>query len=277
MAPDVDTTERQTMRNPLRVFSAAAVVAAFTTFLLASSARAQEGCTGLDCPGVMPASSLAHGMLRSVASPRDLETTKVSGFYEFGLKNPAIRARAVAYVAAPGTLDSAPPEIQALPSAKTVTAAQRKTDTVVIYGPGVIVQSSPVGDRGSATNSRTRSAPNQKPTARASNLEDCPGGWFCLFQLYEFHSYFGKWQDTGDWQLLAKWGWDNRAHSMVNNRSGATLLATGAGGSGNRYCARPNSTDADLSNNSNIDANSESLYNSTAPDYHTGWNCFNPY
>jgi hypothetical protein len=265
------------MRNHLRVFSASVAVAALAALLFVSCANAQERCTGLDCPGVLPATSLAHGMLRSVASPRDLETTKVSGFYEFGLNNPAVRARAVAYVAAPGTLDSAPPEIQALPSAQTVTAAQRKTDTVVIYGPGVIVQSSPEGSRQAAASSNARDARHDRPTARAANLEDCPGGWFCLFQLYEFHSYVAKWQDTGYWQNLSTWQWDNRAHSMVNNRSGATLLATGAGGSGNRYCARPNSADADLSNNANIDANSESLYNSAAPDYHASWNCFNPY
>jgi hypothetical protein len=256
---------------------AGAAVAAIASLALAPRVSAQEGCTGLDCPGVVPAASLAHGMLRSVDSPRDLETTAVSGFYEFGVNNPAVRARAVAYVAVPRTLDAAPPEIQALPSAQAVTPARRKTDTVVIYGPGVSVQSSPAGTGGVATNSRTQNARNHRPAAHASNLEDCPGGWFCLFQLYEFHSYMAKWQDTGSWQNLSTWNWDNRAHSMVNNRSGATLLATGAGGSGNRYCARPNSADADLSNNSNIDANSESLYNSTAPDYHAGWNCFNPY
>jgi Peptidase inhibitor family I36 len=258
-------------------FLGGAAAAALAALSFAAPARAQDRCTGLDCPGVLPASSLAHEMLRSVSSPRELETTKVSGFYEFGLNNPAVRARAVAYVAAPGTLDSAPPEIQALPSAKTVTAAQRKTDTVVIYGPGVIVQSLAEGSREAAASSRKADARHDRPAAHAANLEDCPGGWFCLFQLYEFHSYVAKWQDTGYWQNLSAWSWENRAHSMVNNRSGATLLATGAGGSGNRYCARPNSADADLSNNSNIDANSESLYNSTAQDYHTGWNCFNPY
>jgi hypothetical protein len=239
---------------------------------LAPMASAQD-CLGLECSGALPPSSVGRGALQSVSSPQELETKKVSGFYEFGLNNPEYRARAVAYVATPGTLQAAPPEILALPSAQAVSEADSKIDTIVIYGPGVATIA---GGTARADAARSRAQKGAKARV-AQNPGTCPNGWFCLFDYDDYVGDRGIWQDTGIWQDLAPFGWNDRAESMQNKRSGATLLATGTGGGGSRYCAQAGTADADLSNNGSISNNGSSLYNSTAAAYHSSWNCFNPY
>jgi peptidase inhibitor family I36 len=221
---------------------------------------------------------MGHGMLMSVAKPRELETRKTSGFYEFGLRNPDNGERAVAYVATPGTLDSAPAEIRALPSAKVVSAAERKGYTIVIYGPGVVV-SIPHDKRQVASKRPRRSKKHvTAPAARAAQVATpCGSDWFCLYDFDDFLGAIGRWNDTGLWQNLSRWGWNNRAESMINNRSGTSLLAPGDNGGGSRYCARRNSSDSDFSNNDSISNAGSSIWNSTSPNYHPTWSCFNPF
>ena len=241
---------------------------------LAPNAVGQE-CLGLQCPGGL-APEVVDAPVKDVASPRALEKQTVSGFYEFN--SPAAYAipPAIAYVAAPGTIDAAPPEILALPSVQVLTASDRALDTIVVYGPGTVTVSGESARVRAAQAKRSTKAGKQKARA-AQEPTGCPVPWFCLYDFDDFVGDRGMWQSTGSWQNLSKFGWNNRAESMMNRRSGVTLLAPGADGGGSRYCARANSADADLSNNDSISNNASSLYNSTSPNYHPTWSCFNPF
>lgn len=115
------------------------------------------------------------------------------------------------------------------------------------------------------------------PRSRRFPLRRCGSNWVCLYDFDDFSGSIGRYQSLG-WQDLWVEGWDNRAESINNTRGGAALLAFATGGGGGlRYCSRPNSSDADLSNNAGISNTASSIFNSDAPDYHAGWDCFNPY
>jgi hypothetical protein len=245
-----------------------------TTAILASAAQAAPlsptvgACVGLDCPGILPATSAAHSLsLPSVAQPRDLETTRASGFYVVG----AHQQREVAYVAAPGRWAAAPAEIKQLPVGTALTPTEISSDAIVVYGPGSVVTVPPTASALSPAAVPSLAGPSVISPQSASS---CPGGWFCLFDSTSFNGVMGKWQSTGSWQNLSATGWTNRARSMVNNRNAWTLLAKGDGGGGARYCAKPNSQDASLASNG-FDQNTASLYNSTSQTKESAWNCSN--
>jgi hypothetical protein len=47
-------------------------------------------------------------------------------------------------------------------------------------------------------------------------LADCPGGWFCFYQNYNYGYPRGKLSDC-TWQDLAWWGWNDRTRAVHNN------------------------------------------------------------
>lgn len=236
-----------------------------TTAALTSSASADQ-CLGLDCPGVTPASSQAHALASAVETPQDLERATTSGFYDFGTNGPE-RQRAIAYVIAGGTWDSAPPEVQQLPAAQSIPAGERDKNTIVIYGPRTVVSVPPVSVA-SAARARAKRKPHK---ARAAAFSDCPSGWFCLFDNTNGTGARGQWSSTGYWQHLADFGWQSRGVSMNNRRNGWTLLQRYDGA---HYCAVPNSQDGSLSNNGYY-KNTTDVYLSTATTKHAAWNCTN--
>lgn len=252
-----------------QVMSAAAVAVAVA--VLAPAASADE-CLGLDCPGVTPLLSSAHGPVESKAA-RDLERERTSGFYDFGLQGPT-KTRAVAYVVVPGEWGSMPDEIRQLPATGAVTPRERVENTIVFYGPGVVVSVPPAGR---AVASRNASSKKKSRKARSAAFSDCVSGWFCLFDSENGQGAKGSWQTSiGSWQSLWDFGWGNRAESMNNRRNAWTLLSREPGGAGGtRYCAQPNSQDGTFTNNGSYQNNAEGLYNSASSTFHSEWNCVN--
>lgn len=230
-----------------------------------ASVASADQCLGLDCPGVTPPSSEAHDpSIPVVDQPRDLESKRASGFYDFGTKG-APETRAVAYVVAPGDWAATPSEIKQLPAAQTLTATERSRNTIVFYGPQAMTTVPP------ATATAARYSKNKRPKARAAAFSDCPSGWFCLFDDYNGTGARGQWSSTGYWQNLIDFGWQSRGTSMNNRRNGWTLLERYDGA---RYCAIPNSQDGSLANNG-FNNNTTRVYLSTSTTKQSAWNCSN--
>lgn len=197
-----------------------------------------EGCVGLACE---PASSPhavpeAQGIAPRVAGPNELRQQRRPGFYEFG-GGTLIGDTAVAYVVPMGRGDEAPPSVQLLPSYQALASINAfERGTSVILGAGV----SEFTPRASAAASRKlrsgKRSSRRRAIARAAAYSDCPGGWFCIWEDRDYQDRMLKFQDTGYWQNLGNYGFNDNADSMANKRGGDSLLAEHTGGGGDRYC-----------------------------------------
>jgi hypothetical protein len=251
------------MRKHLLTLAATSVAA-----LSFASTASADGCLGLECPGdtsaKAPAAAQIQPLVPIAESPRALESVTTSGYYDFGTNGPT-HARAVAYVAVPGEWESAPAEVKALPASQTLTAPERATNRIVVFGPRVLVTV--------ASPTATAAAKKDKtgPKARAAAAADCPSGYFCLFDGGTFTDGMGRWSDVGIWQNLSNWGWQGRGSSMVNRRNGYTLLERSDNA---RYCAIPNSEDANLGNNG-YNNNTGRVYLSASTSRNSAWGCTN--
>lgn len=241
-----------------RGFLAVAAVLATATFAPSAGAADQPlaPCEGLDCPGLalqVPATSSQTATL----TPDALKTVQLSGFYDVGSAGPE-QTRVVAYVAAAGQWDAAPPEIKALAD-NALSATDRASRKIVVYGPGAL------------TVSETPATAATSDTVTPMSYDDCASGWFCV---WDGGSGSGsgdraQWQSVGVWQGMG--GFVNRASSMRNNRSAWSLLKRSDGAN---YCAQPISRDDSLSNNG-FNNNTASTYNSSSQTQSSGWSCAN--
>ena len=232
----------------------AATIAATAAFVPSASAAP---CAGLDCPDALVTTAAAHGPL-AMLTPTEVESaTTVSGFYDVGTKGEA-GTRQVAYIAAAGQWSAAPAEIRKRFGAE-LSSADRSSRKVVVYGDGAIASFE------SPESALTTGGGTIAPMA----YNDCPSGWFCIWDGGSGTGDRYQWQSVGVWQGMG--GAVNRASSMRNRRSGWSLLKRN---DGRNYCARPVSQDDSLSNNG-FNNNTASTYNSASETQSSGWNCAN--
>lgn len=237
-----------------RVTLLAASVLASAAF--APAAHAEQSCLGLDCPGVTPSTSGAHGPVPLASGPRDLASATASGFYDFGTNGPR-KSRAVAFVATPGQWNAAPREIRSLPAAGYLTASDKANSTIVIYDAKTVTATPAAADSSFSS---------------ASVLSfSCTVNTFCLYDQTGGNGSHGTWGSVGVWQNLSDFGWQGRGRSMNNVRGGYTLLERSASA---RYCAIPNSQDGSLANNG-YDQNTGRVYLSSSATRQAAWNCTN--
>jgi hypothetical protein len=197
-----------------------------------AAAQEREDCLGLACAATGGKYQVpeAKRPVPGVAGPSQLEKQRKAGFYEYG-SGTTKGGRAVAYVLPPGQLAAAPASIKRLPVYQDIAASQASaaTGTEVIFGPGVslFVPSA-------ATKAR------RGPLARmAHGLGDgfnCSDHYFCIYDDRGWYGRRPQFADTGYWQNLGDYGFNDRADSVRNRRHGDSLLAEHAGGGGDRHC-----------------------------------------
>lgn len=211
--------------------AAAAISIAASFALTSSSASAQDllperhsddvnACVGMTCAPAHGVHGVpeAQGAGTRVAGPADLHKQLQPGFYEFG-DGTLIRTTAVAYVIPKGHGKAAPPSIQRLPSYQrlaSMNAFERGTSVIFSAGVSEFAQEDQVfGILG---------------------YNDCGGGLTCIWEDRDYGGRMLQFSDTGSWQNLGNYGFNDNADSIANKRPADSLLAEHTGGGGDRSC-----------------------------------------
>jgi Peptidase inhibitor family I36 len=197
--------------------------------------------------------------------PSTTLSSRPTGYYSYTQPD---GQQAVAYVVAAGQWDAAPVEIKQLPLAANLMPIEKSSKWMVIYGPNALADG-PWAPQANASSARTTTRDGVK--AHAAAASDCVSPWFCVFTDGSFGGTKCQWQSTGVWQSMAGTSCNLAGSSMVNRRTGWSLLKRTDGAN---YCAVPGSQDASLGSNGFND-NTYETYNSTATTKQSAWNCVN--
>jgi hypothetical protein len=232
-----------------------ALVAAAIALIALPATAAASDCIGLDCgtptsPDFVPE---AQGPAPAAASVDELMAQSDSGFYEVPAlvwRQGEVQPRTVVYLSKPGQFGRMPGSVRNL---RLVThfALRRGSEldsaTLVVVDRGILLIVGP----------HARVAARRRKQARAAQSAldawaDCPDKTFCLWSQDDWEE--AEWDIDGPTYVGTGWHnlsslFNNVANSMVNHRDGDSLLATGTGGDGARYCARENTWDSTFSNN----------------------------
>jgi hypothetical protein len=231
------------------------MVAAITAIsALPAAAAGAPPCVGLNCasptsPDYVPE---AHGPARAVAGLEEVKAERESGFYNIPapIYQGDVQPRAVVYLSLPGQIERMPASVRNLAIVRDELSrgTQVKAATLVVIDRGVLLVG-PTGARVAARPRRPKAKAAQWP---ADQWNACGDMAFCLWDGNLGTGFMLKipgpqYVGTGWWNFGSSV--NNWANSMVNRRDGDSLLATGTGGDGGRYCAQQQSFDASFDNN----------------------------
>lgn len=232
------------------------------------SAAAQEpsgapaigaGCLGLQCPG-QPASDAAMkaGPLAPILSTVEDAERAPAGYYRFPDAQLGT-STAVGWVAPPGTIADAPPEIQALYVVRdAVATGMLETRMAVFLEEGRVILAPPAA---TAVASRRRS----RPVARAANQDQygCIDAYWCVYRDINWSGYLEQIHPISPnsvWQSFISYWTQDAVSSVRNRRDRDSWLAEHSDGSGWRVCYDSHYADANLPDD--IDNEASSIYNS---------------
>lgn len=85
---------------------------------------------------------------------------------------------------------------------------------------------------------------------------DCPYGWLCLFQDKDWEGRMLQFQDTGSWQNLTDYGFNDAMSSWRNRRSADSKWAWHINGNGTRRCMDSHSATSYVGSGDNDEASS---------------------
>jgi hypothetical protein len=237
---------------------AVAALLALPAVAAAGVTSAEPRCVGLECgsPVSLEYVPEAHGAVRAVAGLDELKAQTESGFYEVPapIFQGDVQPRIVVYLSKPGEFGRMPASVRNLRVVR---------DYELSLGSGMNTATLMVIDRGlMRIIPDDLGAAQRRPKARAAHpWNGCNDFYHCNYDHVDFNGVIDPWYGprfygTGWWNLSGTF--DNWANSMTNHRDGDTLMATGYGGNGGRYCARQQSVDSTFSNNAPFDNNAAS-------------------
>jgi Peptidase inhibitor family I36 len=96
------------------------------------------------------------------------------------------------------------------------------------------------------------------PTSFAS----CPSGWLCLFQHANWNGRMLQFRDTGFWQNLTNYGFNDQMSSWRNRRGFDARWAEHVGGNGFRRCMATGAAAAYVGDSDNDEASSIKIFTS---------------
>lgn len=151
----------------------------------------------------------SHAATAPIFEPEFLPTT-YAGYFRVTTDDGQL---APVYWMPAGSAQAAPPEIQAMPAYRAnVANGTASRSGVIIYDEGVALVA-PAG------------------------ANDCPNGWSCLWQGWDFTGRMLQFHDPGSWQNMAWYTFNNDASSSYNRKADrATLYASEGDGGGALAC-----------------------------------------
>lgn len=204
-------------------------------------------CLGLQCPDQPSADAAGSaGAIAPAISLKGAPQVK-AGYYRF--PDPDLRASTVVgWVAPPGTISSAPPEVQALSVVRPLAASGTlDRHTVVLLGDGnVAVAPLATDELAAATDQGAGRAaadgPVELAAAPAAVAEGdeygCIGSYFCVYEHIQWRGWMQQIHpisDQGWWTYLA-YELRDAVSSVRNRRDRDSWLAEHWDGSGWRQC-----------------------------------------